>query len=295
MEIIATLPPPHLRRMKEVAASVGIDSFRLNTGVVTPYSPEETLRRILRIIDEDKLWIDIKGTQLRIDSWAVPEYSELVLNREIKVDLPATIYFRHERVASQIVEMKGRRIYVDPLHANFVGAGQAVNIHGNNYKVVGEYLMESDKRYIEAAKKLGVHNYMLSFLERQSDIDEVLAIDEDAIICGKIETPSGIDFCEYNKKVNRLMIARDDLFINCKFNAEYIFKAQKFIIERDENAIAASRLLISLENGDEATLADLADIYLLRKMGYSSFLLGDSMSKNPEMLRNAVKILRRFE
>lgn len=293
MQIIATLPPPHLRRMKEVVASTGIDSFRLNTGVVTPYSPEETLEKILRIIDEDKLWIDIKGTQLRIDSWAVPEYSELILNREIEVDLPAIIYFRHEKVASQIVEMKGRKIYVDPLPANFVGAGQAVNVHGNNYRVVGTYLMGSDRRYIGAAKRLGVHNYMLSFLERQSDIGEVLTIDPEAKICGKIETPLGLDNCyDY---INRYMIARDDYFINCGFDAEKMFEAQRSVIKRNPSSIAASRILASLENGDDATLADMADIYLLKQMGYSNFLLGDSMSRNPEMLRKAVEILRKFE
>ncbi len=296
MEIIATLPPPHLVRMKEVASIPEIDSFRFNTGVVTPYSHDETLSRMLRIIDEDKLWIDIKGTQLRIESWAVPEYSEMVLNREIEVDLPATIYFRHEAVSWKIVEMKGRRIYVDPLPRNFVGAGQAVNIHGNNYHVKGDYLMESDKKYIEAGKKLGVNNYMLSFLEKQSEVSEVLEINPSARICGKIETPIGLDFIKGAfADVNRLMIARDDYFINVGFDAKKMFEAQKLIIEKDYRAIAASRILTSLEKGNDVTLSDMSDIYLLKEMRYSSFLLSDGLSLNPTVLRKAVDILRGFE
>lgn len=296
MEIIATLPPPHLVRMKEVASIPEIDSFRFNTGSVTPYDHIETLKRILRIIDEDKLWIDIKGTQLRIESWTVPEYSEMVLNREIEVDLPATIYFRHEAVSSQIVEMKGRRIYVDPLPKNFVGAGQAVNIHGSNYRVKGSYLMESDKRYIEAGKELGINNYMLSFLEKQSEISEVLEINPNARICGKIETPVGLEFVKSNfVDIDRLMIARDDYFINIGFDAKKMFEAQEVVIEKDSKAIAASRILTSLERGNEVTLSDLSDICLLKQMGYSSFLLSDSLSSNPTVLRKAVDILRKFE
>ena len=294
MNIIATLPPPHTIKMKEVVSSTGIDSFRLNTGVVTPYSQFDTIRNIIRIIDENKLHIDIKGTQLRIDSWAVPEYSELTINREIEVDLPATIYFRHEKIASQIVEMKGRKLYVDPLPANFVGAGQAINIHGNNYKVKGNYLTVSDAEYIKAGRALGVNSYMLSFLEEQSQIDEVIALNPEAKICGKIETPRGLELIKNGITMDSVMIARDDLFINIGFNATKMFEAQKFIVEKYPAAIAASRILTSLETDTQATLGDLADIYLLKQMGYSSFMLSDGLSKSSTTLRQAVSILRSF-
>ncbi len=295
MKIIATLPPPHTTKMKEVVTSNGIDEFRLNTGVVTPYNQFETLKTITRIIDEEKLWIDVKGTQLRIDSWAVPEYSELIINREIEVDLPAIIYFRHEKVASQIVEMKGRKLYVDPLPVNFVGAGQAINIHGNNYKVKGNYLTVSDAKYITAGKELGINNLMLSFLESQSNIDEVLSINPCAKICGKIETPKGLELIKKGIKMDNTMFARDDYFINSNFSSKYMFEAQKLIIEKEPNAIAASRILTSLEKEEQVTLSDLADIYLLKQMGYSNFMLSDGLSKNPITLRQAISILRKFE
>jgi len=294
MNIIATLPPPHTIKMKEVVSSIGIDEFRLNTGVVTPYDQYETLKTITRIVDEEKLWVDIKGTQLRIDSWAVPEYSELTINREIEVDLPATIYFRHEKVSSQIVEIKGRKLYVDPLPEHFVGAGQAINIHGNNYKVKGNYLTVGDVKYIEAGKELGINNLMLSFLESKSNIDEVLTINPYAKICGKIETPRGLKLIRDGIKIDSVMFARDDYFINANFNAIHMFEAQRYIIYKHSNAIAASRILTSLEKEEQVTLSDLADIYLLRSMGYSNFMLSDGLSKNPMTLRKAVSILRSF-
>lgn len=304
MEIIVTLPPPHLKSMREVAANPNIDFFRVNTGVKTPYSPKEMLQKILEHVPKEKLWIDIKGRQLRIEMWAVYPLGDIMLNRDVKVDLPAKIYFRNDEV-STIVEIQGRKIFVDPGPKYYVGAGQAVNIIGHNFEVVGDYLTDTCKRYIEAGSELGIHKYMLSFLEKPSDVAEVLAIDPDAEICGKIESLPGLELIKndcylFEKNANvrpniRLMAARDDLFINIGTDKKKIFEALKLIIRQDPKAIAASRILTSLEKGDhDLALSDLSDIYLLKEMGYTSLLLSDGLSSNPAILRQAVSILRTF-
>lgn len=297
MEIIATLPPPHLARMREVAANPNIDFYRFNTGAKTPYSPKETIQKILEHVPIEKLWIDIKGRQLRIDMWAVYPFGDIVLNRDIKVDVPAKIYFRNDDI-STIVDVQGRKIFADPGPRYYVGTGQAVNIQGNNFEVLGCYLTDTDKEYIRAGRELGVHKYMLSFLEKPSDIAEVLAIDPEAEIGGKIESLPGLEFikndCSWSEKNIRLIAARDDLFINIGSDKKQIFDALKLIIKQDPKAVVASRLFTSLEKGNDLTLSDLSDICLMQDMGYGSFLLSDGLCSNPAALRQAISILRTF-
>lgn len=296
MNIIVTLPPPHLRQMRDIATNIDADMFRFNTGVKTPYSPKETLQDILKYVPKEKLWIDIKGRQLRIENWAVYPWGDITINRDIKVDLPATIYFRNEEMSS-LIKIDGKKLYVDPGPLHYVGAGQAVNIIGNNFEVIGDYLNETDKQYIESAKELGIHNYMLSYLEKPSDIHEVLSIDFYANISGKIESLMGLEFVKkYHNTFpsTRLIAARDDLFINLGSNKKGIFNATKFIIKEDSNAIVASKILTSLERSDEVSFTDLSDIYMLQDMGYTNFMLSDGLSVNPAILKKAVSTLRCF-
>lgn len=297
MEIIATLPPPHFVRMRDVAANFNVDLYRFNTGAKTPFDPKETLKKILELVPKNKLCLDIKGRQLRIDMWARYPEGDIVLNREIEVDLPAEVIFRSDSI-STIVAIDGRKIFVDPGPRYLIGAGQAVNVRGKNFKVPGEYLTETDKRYIEAGKELGINKCMLSFLEKISDISEVLAVNNDAEIYGKIESVPGLELigndCPWTEKNVRLIAARDDLFINLDFNGRKIFDALKLIIKQDPRAIVASRLLTSLEKDENVALSDLSDIYLMKEMGYQSFLLSDGLCSNPAAFRKAMSILRTF-
>lgn len=298
MNIIVTLPPPHLSRMHEVALNVDADMFRFNTGVKTPYSPKETLEDILKYVPKEKLWIDIKGRQLRIEQWAVYPWGNITINRDIKVDLPATIFFRNEE-RSSLIEIQGRNLFVDPGPIHYVGAGQAINIIGNTFEVLGDYLTDIDKQYIESAKELGVHRYMLSYLEKEIDVEEVLSIDPDAIISGKIESAMGISFylrhSDYIKKRNIILVAaRDDLFINLDKDKYHIFYELNSIVKHNPDAIVASKILTSLERSNEVSFTDLSDVYLLQEMNYKTFMLSDGLSTNPEILRKAVSILRNF-
>ncbi len=297
MEIIATLPPPHFMRMRDVAANLNVNLHRFNTGAKTPFSPKETLQKILELVPKEKLCMDIKGRQLRIDMWARYPEGDIVINREIEVDLPAKIIFRSDSI-STIVAIEGRKIFADPGPRYLIGAGQAVNICGKNFKVPGEYLTETDRQYIEAGKELGINKCMLSFLEKISDISEVLAVNNDAEIFGKIESVHGLELigsdCSWSDKNVRLIAARDDLFINLDFNGKKIFDALKLIIKQDPRAIVASRLLTSLEKEESVALSDLSDIYLMKEMGYQSFLLSDGLCSNPVAFLKSVSILRSF-
>ena len=73
--LIATLPSlNNMEKVQRVFENPHISEVRFNTGVQTAYSIEETLEMLkkLSIKHNKKLWIDIKGRQLRVAKWADP-------------------------------------------------------------------------------------------------------------------------------------------------------------------------------------------------------------------------------
>jgi pyruvate kinase len=162
-----------------------------------------------------------------------------------------------------------------------VGAGQAVNILGKGFGIKGDYLTERDKEYIRVAKNLGIHGYMLSFVERAQDIQEVRTLDKDSKLVLKIESLPGLDFVarDYSGYQDcRLMAARDDLFINIGENKFDMIKALEFILEKDPNAICASHLFQSLDSVNHVNMADISDLELMKRIGYKNFMLSDEIS-----------------
>ena len=128
--LIATLPSlSNLRNVEKVIMNPNITEVRFNTGVNTIYSPEETLEILKGLCSRynKKLWIDIKGRQLRVAKWADPLYECIELNHPIQIEYPAKISFRNGDTVN-ITHVKGNKIYVDPLPKEALGAGQSVNI-----------------------------------------------------------------------------------------------------------------------------------------------------------------------
>ncbi len=298
MKIIGTLPPPHqMGRLENVISHSLITSGRFNVGVRTPLTPKELLKTLIEKMGSKELWIDIKGRQLRITKWAVPTYGDIELNHDVEVELPAEIYFRNAEKSS-ITAVQGNKIFVDPKPPYPVGAGQSVNIKSPNLKVKG-YFTPEDLEYIEAAKELGIHKYMLSFVEEESDIAEMVALDSKCELIAKIESPKGLKFVadiypHYKDNV-RLMAARDDLFINLDNKIE-IIDALKLIITNDPDAIVASRILTSLLERDAiVSMGDLADLHLMHGMGYRNFMLCDNLCANTNAFLEAMDILEEFK
>ncbi|NTW13428.1 MAG: hypothetical protein HGA31_00160 [Candidatus Moranbacteria bacterium] len=302
MEIFATLPPPHLEHALGIIAANGtLTAARFNVGARSPLDPKETLRRLLAVMGGKPLYVDLKGRQLRIVSWAVPTFGDIVLNHEIEVDIPAEISFRGSQQGTFIRSVSGNRVYVDPPPLQAVGAGQSVNIRGRNLRIAG-YLTDEDRAYVLAAKELGIRNYMLSFVEEENDLRELLELDPQARIIAKIESSKGLSFVknEYPKYGGhvRLMAARDDLFENIRDDTFAMFDALRSIVEADPTAIAASRLLESFGTSRKVSLADLADLLMLGEMGYRNFMLSDEMSfgstRRTDAFQDAMGILETF-
>lgn len=301
MKIISTLPPPHHEAQLNLTIEHPfVTGARFNTGARSPYSPLQTLELILKaigeVIGEKEFWLDLKGRQLRVTKWAVPTYGDIELNHEIELAYPAEIIFRDGQ-ASRIKKVIRNKIYVEPSPPTAIGDGQAVNISSSNLIIKG-YFTEEDLLYIEAAKSLGIHNYMLSFVEEESDIIDMIKLDPDCKIVAKIESPKGLEFVRnifprFKDRVN-LMAARDDLFINIGRDKLAIIPALQELIQADPEAILASRLLTSLQSSSVVSLGDLSDLYLMSNLGYHNFMLSDGLCFKREPFLSALDILQEF-
>lgn len=278
--LFATLPAIHEQDLlEEMVAHPSVDAVRYNTGQISPYSAEETIERLVSLTEEHSkdLWIDLKGRQLRITHWAYPrDGGRITLNHSIEVEQPAWMYFRGE-TRSQIREVQGNVVWVDPPPRNAVGEGQAVNIEAARLQIDG-YLIDSDRRYLDASAVHGVDQFMLSFVEQEADLDEVrseFGPDNPNFIL-KIESAAGVDFVR-SSSGHRLMAARDDLLINV--GPRSILGALEQIIQQDPDAICASRLFSSLERRPQVSMSDISDLELMRKMGYRHFMLSDGICR----------------
>ena len=275
--LIATLPSlNNMEKVQKVFSNPHIAEVRFNTGVQTAYSIEETLDMLknLSIKFNKKLWIDIKGRQLRVTKWADPLYSCIEISHKIQVLYPALVYFRNGD-AVNITHIKDRnKLFVDPLPRQALGAGQSVNILAKDIEIEG-YLTEKDKLYLRACKKMGLNRIMASFVESFDDLAQILQILPNAQIISKIESLKGISFIEqYN--VPKLMAARDDLYLQSGQNYNMI-KLLRTIISKDSEAICASKIFLSLEKRETVDLADYADLELMYSMGYRKFMLCDNV------------------
>ena len=275
--LIATLPSlNNMEKVKKVFSNPHIAEVRFNTGVQTAYSIEETLDMLknLSIKFHKKLWIDIKGRQLRVTKWADPMYSCVEISHRVQVSYPASVYFRNgDRV--NIAHIKdGNKLFVDPLPREALGAGQSVNILAKDIEIEG-YLTEKDRLYLEACKKMDLNFIMASFVESFDDLAQILQVLPKAHIVSKIESLKGISFIkQYN--VPNLMAARDDLYLQSGQNYS-ILEHLKTIISRDSGAICASKIFLSLEKREIVDLADYSDLELMYNMGYRKFMLCDNV------------------
>lgn len=275
--LMATLPSlSNMKKVENVFQNPYISEVRFNTGVQTQYTIKETLEmlRQLSIKHGKKLWIDIKGRQLRVAKWADPLYSCIELNHNVEVSYPAQIYFRNgDRV--NITHIKdGNKIFVDPLPREALGAGQSVNIIAKEMKIDG-YLTQKDIEYLTACKEMNMPYIMASFMESFEDLQQILSLLPWAQIVSKIESLKGIDFISHYQIPN-LMAARDDLYLQSG-QSYHMLNYLKAIIERDSNAICASKIFLSLERRETVDFADFADLELMYNMGYKKFMLCDNV------------------
>jgi len=293
--IIETLPHFYQSELIEkIVSHPLVGGVRYNTGYRSPYSPKETLEKIVELTTKygKKLWIDLEGRQLRVTGWSWPKKGgQITLNRAIDVDLPAKIHFRSDGWYN-LKLFHGKMIFIEPLPKQAIGDGQTVNIQGDNLNI-DSYLGGNDYAYIDAAVKLGIFNFMLSFVESLDDLAEF----EEALFTSpgydysknpaeawlKIESLKGLEFLDYYadglllKEDYHLIAARDDLLTNIGDNRAMMLPALKKIISLDPDAILASKIFSGLESEGDVSMGDLSDLELMHNWGYKNFMFSDGI------------------
>ena len=124
------------------------------------------------------LWVDLKGRELRTTEQVKVPKQLVRINHNIKLDtsnpndLP-TLWFNEGANYVYISEVKdGNKLKIKSPYKDSITFGQSMsmNITHPSLEIEG-YLTDKDKKFIEAAKKVGINKYTISFVEQVSDIE----------------------------------------------------------------------------------------------------------------------------
>ncbi len=267
--------PPYAVHMKEAASREIVSGLRLNTVMPVAEPLEDVLKRMQDNSAGKELWVDLKCRQIRTTGFGVPPFTSIEISHNIKVNLPAKAYFG-DREPVTLVRIDGRKLIFLEGPQRVVGPGESVNIPCPSLRIEG-FFTDTDKRYIDAAEKVGIKRYMLSYAEGIEDVTKLRELVPDAEIREKIESRRGLRYvAEQTVKGRKLMAACGDLFIEVNAPHE-IAPAMDTIIRADPTAIAASRHFPSMEHSPRPTYQDIMSVYGLLHMGYRTFMLGDEL------------------
>jgi pyruvate kinase len=285
--VIVTVPP-HATFLEEVAAHPVVVGLRLNTVMPIKGTIEETLTRLSSL--GQPLWIDLKGRQLRVAEAAVPPFTAVRLSHRISVRTPARAIFSGGREEARVLAVDGDRLILEDGPRRVLGPGESVNLPCASLTIEGT-LTARDEDYVRAARGLGLHDFMLSFVEQQEDVEAVRALDPEARVVAKIESQRGLAYArEHGGGDVRLMTARGDLFLELA-RPHHLLRAMKDVLAADPDAIVASRICDSLAWGLEPTSQDITDAAYLLSLGYRTLLLGDEVCLKRDSVLSALNLL----
>src|SRR5262249_2378153 len=146
------------------------------------------------------------------------------------------------------------------------------------------------------ASKL-ISRWFLSYVEEPEDVERLREIvgPADEIML-KIESKRGLSFVAdaFRKEEGvRLVAACGDLFVEVG-RPHPILRALKLIRARDPEALAGSRMLLSVVQEPVPSLADLAQLAWIYDLGYRTFMLCDELCLKEDLLATAVNAFDAF-
>lgn len=285
----------------EVLHDSFVSGIRINTGY--NFFGKSCNNKINELINytryrNKKLWMDLKGRELRILYSQNNDKNEqwIKINHKIRLEIPTEFYFNDGAAYSTITKVRRKRnLKINtPVPITF-GKGTPINIPDKSLSVLG-YYTKTDYKIMKLAKKHDIHDYMISFVESPGDIEELLRFDPKANIVAKIESKKGLEFVKkyypsYSNHV-QLMAARGDMFVELDHPHE-IISALEDIIEADSKAMVGSRIYSSVSRDDlMPSCTDITDIQYLLDIGYRSFLLGDEIREKKEYVLSAIGVIK---
>lgn len=240
-------------------------------------------------------YYDVKGRQLRITEILTREGDlELRLNHPIEVKTPCVVLFKAgaDEALLRYVTNGGR-------HLVFSGGPRYNLLPGESLHVKGAKILSkniftpTEVEKIELAKQAGITRYFLSYVENQTDLNQLRDIaGRDIEVWLKIENNAGLSFVEERFKKEdgvTLVAARGDLFVELD-KPHYMAYALRQIIAADPEACVGSRILLSVAESPVPSCADLLEINWMYDIGYRKFMLCDEICLKENLLGTATAI-----
>jgi pyruvate kinase len=335
MDVIVTVSP-YAPWIGEVAAHPIVSGLRFNTVMPVSGSKTAVLRRLAKAAAGKPVWVDLKTRQVRTvyaqyydppkgypavvrgkhgkarletsdpvvhgDVRCAP-WSAIKVTHKLSVDLsggPIPCYFNDGLQKALLVDVVGgdQLVFLDGPKKR-IGPGESINIMHPSLKIDG-FLNAPDREYLEACRESGVKNLMLSYVEADSDIEEVLGVLPDARIRAKVESERGCDewvtggFKERwlrHPQVN-LVAATGDLYVEVgATRPEKVIRPIRRIVNADPDAWFASRLLSSLRDGPRPAMPDLLMVAWLWEIGYRHLMIGEEIFMEKDTVLLALDML----
>jgi hypothetical protein len=296
VELYTTLLPSmgHFARFASDPRMTGI---RLNTPMLTLDSLQDEFDILAGLPNVTaQTFFDVKGRQLRV--LAAEDHSdhlEILINHPVAVPRDALVLFKAggDYALLDSVKDDGLRLIFQGGPKYLVHAGESFHIVDELFVQSGELFNDWEKTRIEAAKAAGFTRFLLSYTESQRDVDQFLElVGRDAEVWLKIENERGLQYVEteFVKRDNlTLVAARGDLYVEMRYKHNILHAMQR-IIWHDPEAVAGSRILLSVVGSPEPSCADLSELAWLREIGYFRYMLCDELCLHEDMLAIAVNV-----
>ncbi len=297
MQAIVTLPA-YADYIAAVAARPVVGAVRFNTVLPVREPLDEFLADFARKVAPRELWLDLKCRQLRITQSTYVPYHQVEISHPIQVRTPVRASFCSGEFSAMVKRVdNGTTLVIEEISPVPLGSGMSLSIDDPSLRIDG-YLTARDREFIAAARSVGLHRYMLSYVEQESDLEDVLALDPEARIVAKIESRKGLDFVTrvwpaWQGKV-RLMAARGDLYNELEWPHQ-ILRATRAIVRADPTAIAASRIFSSMRKSRVPQCQELGDVGFLLELGYRTLMLGDEICFQRESLLSALTLMEALD
>ncbi len=301
VDLLATLWPsfPHYERFVQDGRLSGI---RLNSAMMSNPELDKELGVIRDMKDRQKvdLYFDVKARQPRvIEVLDNDDHLDLRLNHAVEVSDCSVVIFKGgvDHAVLDHLEEGGRRLVFKGGPRYKVKVGESLYLRDPNLRILGDLFTPEEKLKIAKCRKAGFKKWFLSYVEQQSDIDEFLELaGQDSEVWLKIESMPGLEFVhsQFKKKDNLILVAaRGDLYVEID-RPHRIAQALKLIVDKDPEACAASRLLLSIVEGPVPSCADFLEMQWLFDVGYRRFMLCDELCLKGDLLGTAVNAFDSF-
>ena len=276
-----------------------VDGVRLNSAMITLPELDRELEVLANRQPRAPVFYDVKGRQMRIlKVETVDGNLVLTINHPIEVKTPTVVLFKAGADVAMLDRIEetaeGQRLIFDGGPHYKLVPGESLHIRDQSFKNLSKNVFtELERQKIQKVKAAGINRWFLSYVENQYDVDLFQEmVGKDAEIWLKIESLEGLKYVQssFKKKDNLVLVAaRGDLFVEVD-KPHHILQALRLIIDKDPEACAGSRILLSVVQDPVPSCSDLSEIAWLHDIGYRRMMLCDELCLKENLLGTAISV-----